>query len=57
MLLEPIYEQDFKGFSYGFRPGRSALEAVACIWSQCNLGIQWILEVDIRKYFDTLKSG
>lgn len=57
MLLEPIYEQDFKGFSYGFRPGRSALEAVACIWSQCtNWGIQWILEVDIRKYFDTLKK-
>lgn len=57
MLLEPIYEEDFKGFSYGFRPGRSALEAVACIWSQCmNGGIQWILEVDIRKYFDTLKK-
>ena len=57
MLLEPIYEQDFKGFSYGFRPGRSALEAVACIWSQCmNQKIRWILEVDIRKYFDTLKK-
>ena len=57
MLLEPIYEQDFKGFSYGFRPGRSALEAVACIWKQCmNQKIRWILEVDIRKYFDTLKK-
>lgn len=57
MLLEPIYEQDFKSFSYGFRPGRSAHEALACIWSQCtNWGIQWILEVDIRKYFDTLKK-
>ena len=57
MLLEPIYEQDFKDFSYGFRPGRSALEAVACIWSQCtNWGMKWILEVDIRKYFDTLNK-
>jgi group II intron reverse transcriptase/maturase len=57
MLLEPIYEQEFKNFSYGFRPERSALEAVACIWSQCmNQGIRWILEVDIRKYFDTLKK-
>jgi len=57
MLLEPIYEQDFKGFSCGFRPGRSAHEALACIWSQCmNGGIRWILEVDIRKYFDTLKK-
>jgi len=57
MLLEPIYEQDFQSFSYGFRPGRSAHEALACIWSQCmNQGIRWILEVDIRKYFDTLKK-
>ena len=57
MLLEPIYEQDFKSFSYGFRPERSAHEALACIWSQCtNQGIRWILEVDIRKYFDTLKK-
>lgn len=56
MLLEPIYEQDFKYFSYGFRPGRSAHEALACIWSQCmNQKIEWILDVDIRKYFDTLK--
>jgi RNA-directed DNA polymerase len=57
MLLEPIFEQDFKCFSYGFRPGRSAHQALACIWSQCmNQGIGWILEVDIRKYFDTLKK-
>lgn len=57
MLLEPIYEQDFKGFSYGFRPERSAHKALAWIWSQCmNQNIRWILEVDIRKYFDTLKK-
>jgi group II intron reverse transcriptase/maturase len=57
MLLEPIYEQDFKPFSYGFRPGRSAHQALQSIWSQCmNWGIQWILEVDIRKYFDTVKK-
>jgi RNA-directed DNA polymerase len=57
MLLEPIYEQDFKYFSYAFRPGRSAHEALACIWSQCmHQGTRWILEVDIRKYFDTLKK-
>jgi group II intron reverse transcriptase/maturase len=57
MLLEPIYEQDFKPGSYGFRPGRSAHQALACIWSQCmNQKIGWILEVDIRKYFDTLKK-
>ena len=57
MLLEPIFEQDFKCFSHGFGPGRSAHQALACIWSQCmNQGIRWIVEVDIRKYFDTLKK-
>ena len=56
MLLEPIFEPDFKSFSCGFRPGRSAHEAWARIWSQgTHQRIQWILEVDIRKYFDTLK--
>ena len=58
MLLEPIYEQDFKYFSYGFRPGRSAHEALACIWRQCQAQrIKWILDVDVRQYFDTLKHG
>src|SRR6185436_17761067 len=57
MLLEPIYEQDFKDYSYGFRRERSAHQALARIWSQCmNQNIQWILEVDIRKFFDTLKK-
>jgi len=58
MLLEPIYEQDFKYFSYGFRPERSAHEALACIRSQCTTHrIEWILDVDVRKYFDTLKHA
>jgi RNA-directed DNA polymerase len=58
MLLTPIYEQDFKCFSYGFRPGRSAHEALACIWSQgTTQRIAWILDVDVRKYFDTLKHA
>ncbi len=58
MLLEPIYEQDFKCFSYGFRPGRSAHEALACLWSQSMTHrIKWILDVDVRKYFDTLKHA
>jgi group II intron reverse transcriptase/maturase len=57
MLLEPIYEQDFKNCSYGFRPKRSAHQALAQTWQQCmRQNIRWILEVDIRKYFDTLKK-
>ena len=56
MLLESIYEEDFKFFSYGFRPGRSAHEALSCLWSQCmTRQIKWIIDVDVRKYFDTLK--
>ena len=58
MLLEPIYEQDFKCFSYGFRTGRSAHEALSCVWSQCTTSrIAWIVDVDVRKYFDTLKHA
>ena len=56
MLLEPIYETDFKAFSYGFRPERSAHQALSYVWSQSMQGIRWILEVDIRKYFDNVKK-
>ena len=55
MLLEPIYEQDFDAGSYGFRPGRSAHQALEDLWKQTmDSGGGWILEVDIRKFFDTL---
>jgi RNA-directed DNA polymerase len=58
MLLEPIYKQDFRCFPYGFRPGRSAHKALARIWSQCRTHrIKWILDVDVRKYFDKLKHA
>jgi RNA-directed DNA polymerase len=52
MVLEAIYEQDFLPCSYGFRPGRSAHQALhalrSAIWSQ---RLHWVLDVDIRKYF------
>jgi RNA-directed DNA polymerase len=55
MLLQPIYEQDFKPCSYGFRPGRSAHQALDDLQHQLmKNGSGWILEVDIRKFFDTL---
>jgi RNA-directed DNA polymerase len=55
MALEPIYEQDFLDCSYGFRPGRSAHQALQALWDQTMaLGGGWIVEVDIRKFFDTL---
>ena len=55
MVLEAVYEQDFLDCSYGFRPGRSAHQALDAVW-QRTMGTDggWILEVDIRKFFDTL---
>jgi RNA-directed DNA polymerase len=55
MALEPIYEQDFLDCSYGFRPGRSAHQALQALWEQTTaMRGGWILEVDIQKFFDTL---
>ncbi len=53
MLLEPIYEQDFLDCSYGFRPGRSAHDALDALWRQSmEARVQWILDVDISKFLD-----
>jgi len=54
-VLEAIYETDFKGFSYGFRPGRSAHDALDALavgiqWRKVN----WVLDTDIRGFFDRI---
>lgn len=55
MLLEPIYEREFYDCSHGFRPGRSAHQALKAIWQGTkNLPIGWIVDVDVRAFFDTL---
>jgi len=58
MILEPLYEQDFHDFSYGFRPGRSAHMAVKAtsehLWKQ---GGGWVVEVDISGFFDEIDHG
>jgi group II intron reverse transcriptase/maturase len=55
MLLEAVYEQDFKECSYGFRPGRSAHQALEALRNQLmSMRGGWVLEVDIRKFFDTV---
>jgi RNA-directed DNA polymerase len=55
MVLEAIYEQDYLPCSYGFRPGRSAHQALNSlqqeIWSK---RLYWVLDIDIRKYFDSI---
>jgi RNA-directed DNA polymerase len=55
MLMESIYEQDFHDGSYGFRPKRSPHNAMDALWKETmRIGGGWILEVDLRKFFDTL---
>jgi group II intron reverse transcriptase/maturase len=54
-ILNQIYEVDFKGFSYGFRPGKSAHDALDALYvGICRKKIQWLLDADIRKYFDSI---
>jgi group II intron reverse transcriptase/maturase len=55
MVLEAIYEQDFYPCSYGFRPGRSAHQALQTLRTGfMTQGLRWVLDVDIRKYFDSI---
>ncbi|WP_434418463.1 group II intron reverse transcriptase/maturase [Nannocystis pusilla] len=55
MVLEPIYESDFYDFSYGFRPGRTAHQALEALWrGLMNKRIGWVLDVDVQSFFDTL---
>ena len=51
-VLEAVYEQDFMDCSYGFRPGRSAHDAVRALTRAVNVGeANWILEFDITSFF------
>lgn len=55
MVLEAVYEQSFHDFSYGFRPGRSAHQACEELRRMTvRMAGGWVLEVDIKKFFDTL---
>ena len=56
MVLEPLYEQDFLECSYGFRPGRSAHDALEALWHKAMDG-GWIIDLDIRKFFDTMSPS
>jgi RNA-directed DNA polymerase len=55
MVLEAVYEQDFLDCSYGFRPGRSAHQALKAVWDELmRESGGFVLELDIQKYFDTI---
>ena len=54
-ILTPIYETEFIGFSYGFRPGRGAHDALdALAYGIMRRKINWIVDADIRQYFDRI---
>ena len=54
-VLNPVYEADFLGFSYGFRPGRSAHDALDSLWvGIVGKKVNWVLDADIRGFFDTI---
>jgi len=55
MVLEPIYEQEFLDCSYGFRPGRSAHQALEALWrGLMDSGGGWVIDLDIQSFFDTV---
>ena len=55
MVLEAVYEQEFLDCSYGFRPGRSAQQALDVLHREASkMAGGWVVEVDIRKYFDSI---
>jgi group II intron reverse transcriptase/maturase len=56
MVLNQIWEEDFQGFSYGFRPGRGQHDALDALWvGIMRRKVNWILDLDIRSFFDKLQ--
>ncbi len=55
-VIEPIFEADFLDCSYGFRPGRSAHQALDAIKAEVNRGRMWVVDADIASFFDTTRS-
>ena len=55
VILTPIYEEEFLGISYGFRPGRGAHDALdALAYAIERRKVNWILDADLRGYFDSI---
>jgi len=57
-VLNAIYEADFRGFSYGFRPGRSPHHALDALYAGLlTRKVNWVLDADIRGFFDAIAHG
>lgn len=57
LILEPIYEAMFMGFSYGFRPKRSQHQALDALHAALGGKTNWVLDADIRAFYDTIDHG
>ena len=57
LLLEPIFERDFSDVSYGFRPGLGCKDALRAVDAELKAGYTWVVDVDIRGYFDNIDHG
>lgn len=56
LIVEPIFEADFQESSFGFRPKRSAKQALERIRKACNRKGNWVVDVDIQGYFDNINQ-
>jgi retron-type reverse transcriptase len=57
LVIEPIFEADFLPNSYGFRPKRSARDALEEVRKKGNEGRNWVVDADISAYFDNIDKG
>jgi len=55
LVIEPIFEADFQECSYGFRPKRSATQALEAIRVAGNQGHNFVIDADIQGYFDNIR--
>lgn len=54
IVIEPVFEADFKESSYGFRPKRNARQALEIVRKACNNQGLWVVDADIQGYFDNI---
>jgi group II intron reverse transcriptase/maturase len=57
LVLEPVFEADFREHSYGFRPGLGQQEALAAVQQHARQGFRWVVDADIEGFFDHLDHG
>ena len=56
-VMEPIFERDFAEQSYGFRPNRGCKDALRRVWGLLETGHTWVVDADLKSYFDTIPHG